>query len=110
MIRRPPRSTRTDTLFPYTTLFRSVAAQALCAILRPSPAERVLDVLPVHDHWGVREERRRGRKGRRKEGEEGGTGKRGRRGRGGKKRREGEEAGRERKKKAEGGERGREDV
>src|SRR3546814_10501098 len=25
MIRRPPRSTRTDTLFPYTTLFRSVA-------------------------------------------------------------------------------------
>src|SRR3546814_1311014 len=28
MIRRPPRSTRTDTLFPYTTLFRSYAAQA----------------------------------------------------------------------------------
>src|SRR3546814_9648386 len=27
MIRRPPRSTRTDTLFPYTTLFRSHAAQ-----------------------------------------------------------------------------------
>src|SRR3546814_6265990 len=26
MIRRPPRSTRTDTLCPYTTLFRSVAA------------------------------------------------------------------------------------
>src|SRR3546814_18195267 len=26
MIRRPPRSTRTDTLFPYTTLFRSVKA------------------------------------------------------------------------------------
>src|SRR3546814_10396102 len=26
MIRRPPRSTRTDTLFPYTTLFRSHAA------------------------------------------------------------------------------------
>src|SRR3546814_14165404 len=25
MIRRPPRSTRTDTLFPYTTLFRSLA-------------------------------------------------------------------------------------
>src|SRR3546814_15904539 len=25
LIRRPPRSTRTDTLFPYTTLFRSVA-------------------------------------------------------------------------------------
>src|SRR3546814_7773168 len=26
MIRRPPRSTRTDTLFPYTTLFRSPSA------------------------------------------------------------------------------------
>src|SRR3546814_19471285 len=29
MIRRPPRSTRTDTLFPYTTLFRSDVARAL---------------------------------------------------------------------------------
>src|SRR3546814_8755692 len=29
MIRRPPRSTRTDTLFPYTTLFRSVEDTAL---------------------------------------------------------------------------------
>src|SRR3546814_14726798 len=28
MIRRPPRSTRTDTLFPYTTLFRSVGSVA----------------------------------------------------------------------------------
>src|SRR3546814_14754482 len=27
MIRRPPRSTRTDTLFPYTTLFRSINAK-----------------------------------------------------------------------------------
>src|SRR3546814_3456973 len=27
MIRRPPRSTRTDTLFPYTTLFRSVSGR-----------------------------------------------------------------------------------
>src|SRR3546814_3976536 len=37
MIRRPPRSTRTDTLFPYTTLFRSRCAIAMplrkcCAI------------------------------------------------------------------------------
>src|SRR3546814_5346553 len=30
MIRRPPRSTRTDTLFPYTTLFRSVGHGADC--------------------------------------------------------------------------------
>src|SRR3546814_6094026 len=29
MIRRPPRSTRTDTLFPYTTLFRSLFRQCL---------------------------------------------------------------------------------
>src|SRR3546814_4985216 len=29
MIRRPPRSTRTDTLFPYTTLFRSPARSRL---------------------------------------------------------------------------------
>src|SRR3546814_16365403 len=29
MIRRPPRSTRTDTLFPYTTLFRSVESSAV---------------------------------------------------------------------------------
>src|SRR3546814_3839655 len=28
MIRRPPRSTRTDTLFPYTTLFRSLVHEA----------------------------------------------------------------------------------
>src|SRR3546814_6974955 len=28
MIRRPPRSTRTDTLFPYTTLFRSILERA----------------------------------------------------------------------------------
>src|SRR3546814_13626882 len=31
MIRRPPRSTRTDTLFPYTTLFRSVQALQVAA-------------------------------------------------------------------------------
>src|SRR3546814_3121617 len=29
MLRRPPRSTRTDTLFPYTTLFRSLAGREL---------------------------------------------------------------------------------
>src|SRR3546814_16266389 len=30
MIRRPPRSTRTDTLFPYTTLFRSLRRSGGC--------------------------------------------------------------------------------
>src|SRR3546814_1260975 len=38
MIRRPPRSTRTDTLFPYTTLFRSRAA--LCDKGRLHPRQR----------------------------------------------------------------------
>src|SRR3546814_13374936 len=33
MIRRPPRSTRTDTLFPYTTLFRSCAAGPIRSIV-----------------------------------------------------------------------------
>src|SRR3546814_2260697 len=33
MIRRPPRSTRTDTLFPYTTLFRSVVRAPRTEIL-----------------------------------------------------------------------------
>src|SRR3546814_12065781 len=35
MIRRPPRSTRTDTLFPYTTLFRSIPVVALFLSGRP---------------------------------------------------------------------------
>src|SRR3546814_11243628 len=44
MIRRPPRSTRTDTLFPYTTLFRSLSAYALPAaggLRPPEPAARL---------------------------------------------------------------------
>src|SRR3546814_12934950 len=36
MIRLPPRATRTDTLFPYTTLFRSLLAPAF--LLAPAPA------------------------------------------------------------------------
>src|SRR3546814_1030405 len=32
MVRRPPRSTRTDTLFPYTTLFRSRRTAPACAL------------------------------------------------------------------------------
>src|SRR3546814_17289369 len=39
MIRRPPRSTRTDTLFPYTTLFRSHL--------------RIPDVVDVTRRWGA---------------------------------------------------------
>src|SRR3546814_6368274 len=41
MIRRPPRSTRTDTLFPYTTLFRSqLRGVARCVGPSPVPDER----------------------------------------------------------------------
>src|SRR3546814_4622662 len=40
MIRRPPRSTRTDTLFPYTTLFRS-AVCAVAWLLDASPKEQI---------------------------------------------------------------------
>src|SRR3546814_8105537 len=39
MIRRPPRSTRTDTLFPYTTLFRSARLDHLTG-LDPALGER----------------------------------------------------------------------
>src|SRR3546814_12221007 len=43
MIRRPPRSTRTDTLFPYTTLFRSAAMTAPpAAVLPPEPPNAIL--------------------------------------------------------------------
>src|SRR3546814_6720409 len=38
MIRRPPRSTRTDTLFPYTTLFRSARPERSTAIRGASGA------------------------------------------------------------------------
>src|SRR3546814_1686824 len=40
MIRRPPRSTRTDTLFPYTTLFRSPHEQPTFAPPRLRPVDR----------------------------------------------------------------------
>src|SRR3546814_7504144 len=40
MIRLPPRSTRTDTLFPYTTLFRSVRDQLVGLAARRAIADR----------------------------------------------------------------------
>src|SRR3546814_6944627 len=65
MIRRPPRSTRTDTLFPYTTLFRSlhrrapdalvcqgaraVAAAPLRRLWRAAAQAALGDPHPVHD-------------------------------------------------------------
>src|SRR3546814_16965191 len=47
MILRPPRSTRTDTLFPYTTLFRSSFAQR-----RKRLARRLLDRIGDGDDTG----------------------------------------------------------
>src|SRR3546814_1024756 len=46
MIRRPPRSTRTDTLFPYTTLFRSPPSDKVkknCSFDAPPPTRRTRD-------------------------------------------------------------------
>src|SRR3546814_2336939 len=43
MIRRPPRSTRTDTLFPYTTLFRSDDKLHQC---KPAPRRLFLKEIP----------------------------------------------------------------
>src|SRR3546814_6063555 len=60
MIRRPPRSTRTDTLVPYTTLFRSAGAQrdagrdrrradrVLCTVLDIAPGQPPAGALRHH--------------------------------------------------------------
>src|SRR3546814_11676992 len=40
MIRRPPRSTRTDTLFPYTTLFRSQSNLVGTRLTLPEPPDK----------------------------------------------------------------------
>src|SRR3546814_9254581 len=64
MIRRPPRSTRTDTLFPYTTLFRSevmhlcqqlnvpqpVVCQPYYNLLNRNPE---VEILPACAHYGL---------------------------------------------------------
>src|SRR3546814_3923640 len=66
MKRRPPRSTRTDALFPYTTLFRSAGGRAAVAVIaagalhcRLVPFDPVLDRLfrreqPMLDRRGDR--------------------------------------------------------
>src|SRR3546814_9485687 len=47
MIRRPPRSTRTDTLFPYTTLFRSSVRAKLLAV--PSGSRANTQSQPINE-------------------------------------------------------------
>src|SRR3546814_2325173 len=69
MVRRQPRSTRTDTLFPYTTLFRSPSlaawgpdtasrapcAASACAMAEPMPPEAPVTraVMPVRSNMFV---------------------------------------------------------
>src|SRR3546814_8122054 len=63
MIRRPPRSTRTDTLFPYTTLFRSFSTHSVPPNLRPAAGldlrfiplycNKVRRIMPMSHHENV---------------------------------------------------------
>src|SRR3546814_13427417 len=69
MIRRPPRSTRTDTLFPYTTLFRSPALPTAIRASVPLPLVSAQLVLssrrcqaPTHEYLRRSYHRRRSRR------------------------------------------------
>src|SRR3546814_18735497 len=59
MIRRPPRSTRTDTLFPYTTLFRSIGRAGASTVAELACAGRPAIFVPYphamddHQTWNV---------------------------------------------------------
>src|SRR3546814_804565 len=56
MIRRPPRSTRTDTLFPYTTLFRSkYLARAIAKYGRENFKKEILYILNDEDQMNSKE-------------------------------------------------------
>src|SRR3546814_4291653 len=62
MIRGPPRSTLTDTLFPYTTLFRSdrcdrAAPDSAGPPARRRPRESRARMPPVADRWAARRSR-----------------------------------------------------
>src|SRR3546814_13610240 len=81
MFRRPPRSTRTDTLFPYTTLFRSEKAglrdvdfRLHVEVQQPEGGERIdelVQALPIAPQTpDGRVERRRGQQGEPEHGRE----------------------------------------
>src|SRR3546814_4906212 len=62
MIRRPPRSTRTDTLFPYTTLFRSlnilaVRRQSVAQVMAEHWATYGRNYYARHDYEGIAKDR-----------------------------------------------------
>src|SRR3546814_4279742 len=65
MIRRPPRSTRTDTLFPYTTLFRSRDRRAVRG-LSGGHGQRRAQGPRLPDHRRTRSRRTRALRGRRR--------------------------------------------
>src|SRR3546814_2672582 len=69
MIRRPPRSTRTDTLFPYTTLFRSRFGDARTDADQPLPpaalARRARPRIDEHPLQRPRSRQTPGQRGRR---------------------------------------------
>src|SRR3546814_6048034 len=48
MIRRPPRSTRTDTLFPYTTLFRSGIGSSIIDLLLTTARDSGVDAIEIN--------------------------------------------------------------
>src|SRR3546814_3742735 len=54
MIRRPPRSTRTDTLFPYTTLFRSREIRVLHSPRHDHRMTQVLETARAHQLFHLR--------------------------------------------------------